>query len=261
LNSLLPEGVDFSYDTQDIEEDATAATTAKLWIDAYLPLVTTSIDENGNVITAKKPADHVTSNMAEDADEALKEKVNPAKNGRPGNSANYTGTGDRAGGLNSAVTVQGTPILSVKDFLRLLADKGVIPDYLVKDKRIAVQDSEVHLKEYGHPEDEACFEWRNGIIKEIQLPGITLNSADIPDVTKQDDSVDELPEAPKFKIDRNVKREIKGDPIPDAEVERGAAPTKNALKAEMEIWEENPELAPHALTPEEIDGIKLVGKG
>jgi len=258
LNSLLPEGVDFGYDTQDIEEDATAATTAKLWIDAFLPLVTTSVDKNGNVVSGgQKPAEHITSSKAENRDEALKEKVSPAKNGRPGNSANYTGTGDRAGGLNAPVEVKGEPILSVQEFLRLLADKGVLPDYLVKDSRIAIQDSDIHMKDLGHAEDDACFEWRNGILKEMRLPGISLTHEEV--YGSEDDTVDkeapELEEVPSLKI----KRGIKGAPIAEDEVQRGAGVTKNTIKQEMEIWTENEELAPHALTEEEVTDLKLKG--
>lgn len=40
INGELPDDVVFKFDTQDIEEDAIAAATAKAWIDAYLPLVT-----------------------------------------------------------------------------------------------------------------------------------------------------------------------------------------------------------------------------
>jgi hypothetical protein len=39
LNAELPQGVQFMFDTQDIEEDMMAASVAKAWIDAYLPLV------------------------------------------------------------------------------------------------------------------------------------------------------------------------------------------------------------------------------
>lgn len=254
LNSLLPEGVDFNYDTQDIEEDATAATTAKLWIDAFLPLVTTTVGEDGNVVKSQKPSDHLTSSMAEDRDEVMKEKVMPAKNGRPGNSADYTGTGDRAGGMNAPMNVQGKPIISVKEFLRLLADKGVIPDYLVKDERIAIEDSDIHMKEEGgHPEDDACFEWRNGILKELRMSSsIQLTSQDSP-VVEKEVPVDEKPEKDSLKI----KRRIKGAPISDSEVQRGTSVTKKTVEAEMKVWGDNPELAPHILTDEEVEDLKL----
>jgi hypothetical protein len=254
LNSLLPEDADFGYDTQDIEEDATAATTAKLWIDAYLPLVTTSVDKDGNVISAQKPADHLTSNMAEDRN---KEKVDPTKNGMPGKSANYTGTGDRAGGLNTPVVVKGEPILSVKDFLRLLADKGVLPDYLVKDTRVAIQDSVIHTKERNQ-EDDACFEWRNGILKEVRLPAIVINTnLAVAEIDSEDSNVDKEGEAEEPAL--KIKRGIKGTPIADEEVQRGAAVNKNTVKAEMEIWQEVPELADHALTEDEIKALNLKG--
>jgi hypothetical protein len=252
LNSLLPENVDFDYDTQDIEEDATAATTAKLWIDAYLPLVTTSIDASGNVIDSKKPADHLTSKMSEDRN---KEKVDPVKNGMSGNSANYTGTGDRAGGLNAPVTVKGEPILSVRDFLRLLADKGVLPDYLVKDTRVAIQDADIHMKEVGYTEDDACFEWRNGILKEVRLPAIVVNLAD--SNSDEESYVDKEGEAEESAL--KIKRGIKGTPIADDEVQRGAAVNKNTVNAEMKIWQENPELSDHALTEDEIKALNLKG--
>jgi hypothetical protein len=173
----------------------------------------------------------------------------------PGKSANYTGTGDRAGGLNTPVVVKGEPILSVKDFLRLLADKGVLPDYLVKDTRVAIQDADIHMKEFRNSEDDACFEWRNGILKEVRLPAIVVNLAD----GDSDEESDVNKEGETEESALKIKRGIKGTPIADDEVQRGAAVNKNTVKAEMEIWQETPELADHALTEDEIKALNLKG--
>ena len=106
INGELPEGVNFGFDTQDIEEDASAAAVAKAWIDAYMPLT-------------------------------------------------------KAGGALE-------DIISKEDFMRLLADKAVLPDYMVHDDRIAVDDDDVHIKSY-HASEVGKYVWNNGILKEVAM--------------------------------------------------------------------------------------------
>jgi hypothetical protein len=135
--------------------------------------------------------------------------------------------------------VDGKGIISKKDLLRLLADKGVIPDYLVGDQRTVVEDSDIHLKE-GHPEDATSFIWKDGVLREVRLPPIVINSPVISNVP-----VAEIMEK------EDLERNIMGTPIPDDEVTRGARFTKNSLRDELAEWREIPELKAHALTEEE----------
>ena len=74
-------------------------------------------------------------------------------------------------------------IITKDDFLRLLADKNVLPDHMVHDDRIAVIDTDVHIDLHTKQfDDDACFMWTNGVLKQKRLPAITLNSRvrDIP---------------------------------------------------------------------------------
>lgn len=115
-NGELPDGVDFAYDTQDIDEDIKSATIAQQFIGAYLPL------------------------------------VQPTQEGAE-------------------------QLLSKENFLRLLADKNILPDYMVDDTRIAVEDSEIHIKEYDeYPDDFACFKWQNGYVRQVRPPAILMGS-------------------------------------------------------------------------------------
>lgn len=147
INGELEDGVDFAFDTQDIDEDLKSAAVAKAWIDAYLPLI-------GQGAGGKQPAAGATSGMEEPM------------------------PGQPQGGSSPA---NGVEIITKDQLKRLLADKGVLPDYMVLDDRIAIRDSDVHMKdlyyddEYDrYPEDISCFRWKDGVIRRERVPGITL---------------------------------------------------------------------------------------
>lgn len=152
INGELEEGVDFEFDTQDIDEDLKAATVAKAWIDAYLPLL-------GQGAGGKQPA-----------------PTAPAA-GMPGQNPQ--------GGSAPANDVE---IITKDELKRLLADKGVLPDYMVSDDRIAIRDHDVHMKDLDddydeYPDDIACYRWKNGVVKRERTPGINLWTLNPPNVT------------------------------------------------------------------------------
>lgn len=178
LNSELPEDVTFAFDTQDIEEDMVAATVAKAWIDAYMPLA-----------------------------------FPPSKGGAPGEE--------------SAPAQKGA--IDVDTFKRLLADKGVLPEWAVGDERIAIESGEVH-KEYL--EDVIRFVYKAGKLSDalvIRRGAHSIANVAIPPTVK--DNGDDVV--------------IRGKPIPDAEVERGTRVTRKAVTAELDYWKTIPELAAH----------------
>lgn len=214
LNGELPDGVDFAFDTQDIEEDANAAAVAKAWIDAFLPLTT-------------------------------------------------------AGGAAEEV-------MKKDEFLRLLADKGVIPDYLVNDDRIVVEDSDIHNKEFksdGHSLDYTTFYWEKGILKEKRIPPIIIYSggnnvqvpiADVPGMSSDNgnghvniDSVaDALALLKQAESDAfEPRRNIRGNPIPEDETVRGYRITRNTVRDELQRWREHPVLSEYALSADEEESI------
>jgi hypothetical protein len=158
LNRELPSNVEFSYDTQNIEEDQIAAATAKGWVDAYMPLIEKSQDLD----------------------------------------------------------------FTADQWKRLLVEKDVIPEWMITgeaptERTLIRSDETSRMKE---TEDVIAFLWEAGKLHE--RPVITVYR-----------QVDEPKDRPN----------IRGKPIPDHEVERGARVTRKAVLAEREIWGEIPELA------------------
>lgn len=207
LNHEMEDGVEFAYDTQDIEEDKIAAEVAKGWVDAYFPLTT-------------------------------------------------------AGGATEEM-------LTKDQFMRLLADRGVLPEWLLNDGRVAVEDADVHERK-ELPQDEAvCIEWKGGLLRPIRMPAYVINRAqtvnivDLPEtvVPKKAPTLAEplngrvkqltFPFIEEYKED-DPSRNIRGAPIPEGEALRGSAVTAKAVQMELELWRKDPLLsqyAPH--TPEE----------
>lgn len=193
LNGELPEGVEFAYDTQDIEEDMAAAGVAKGWVDAFFPL---------------------------------------------------TIAGGAAEGL-----------LSKDEFFRLLADREVIPDWLVKDERISIQDSDVHQqKEWSH-DDSVCIVWKDGILYQKRLPVYEMNHAYF-----MDTDLIPLADVLEEKEVDDSERNIRGQPVPDEEALRGARITRSAVEQELELWRTHPLLQEYAPTVEEASEIAFPKK-
>lgn len=252
INGELPEGVNFEYDTQDIEEDMVAANTAQAWISAYLPLYTSKPGSAGPVSgPGAKPGGQATNNPTGpngpklspsegSAITQLKEFPNQMPGENPANAAQSPAD----------------PIITKEQLLRLLADKGVLPDYMARDDRTVLMDSDIH-KEITSYEEISRFTWKSGVLSECRLPPIILyNSVDSSgiEVTINKENLDE--EIPPEKVPV-VKRNITGNPIPEDEVVRGSRVTKTTISDENKLWEETEELRPHALTPEEIKKYKV----
>lgn len=118
-------------------------------------------------------------------------------------------------------------IIDAPTFKRLLADRGVLPEWAVGDKRISIASGEVH-KEYF--EDLVRFVYLAGRLN--PTPIVLLPAA----VYKEE------------KTSRNVSDEnpiIKGKPINDDEVERGTNVTRRSIENELAFWKTIPELAPY----------------
>ena len=197
VNNELPEGVDFSYDTQDMEEDMIAAGVAKGWVDAFLPLTT-------------------------------------------------------AGGAAEE-------LITKDEFMRLLADKDVIPDWMVKDGRVVIDDSEVHQKEWSD-DPMICVEWDDGVLKQVRMPTYAIRQATQMDPVPLALPIGDNGDSPgEFKED-DPERNIRGKPIPESEALRGSTITGNAIKLELELWRKHPELAKYAPMLAEEDEVALPKK-
>ena len=232
LNAEFPETIHFEFDTQDIGEDKVAAEVAKMWIDAYLPLT-----KAGAMMSSPGGA------MA---------------------SGNTTVPDDRgnAAAQKKAGLGEGEGIISDEHFLRLLSDKGVLPDYIVGDDRVAIMDYEVYIRKEG---PAAKYTWKDGVLSMKQLPPVVLSDpSNVIDagILKGDDKSDlskpklksEEKEYREFKED--LERNIRGKPIPEREVIRGASVTESSIETEQELWRGIHALSQHAPTKdEEVEGI------
>lgn len=178
INGELPEGVDWGFDTQDIEEDANQAAIAKAWIDAYFPLY--NLPPAG-----QKSADGVTNPRPES-------KANPQPN-KPNGQPNLpttpipgvdTGRDMTNGGGQPNQPQQAEQVLSKKDFLRLLVDKKALPQWMVNDERLMLSDSTIHVSKEGHPDDVTKLVWdgRTGLLKEERVfLGSFYSGPDLPE--------------------------------------------------------------------------------
>ena len=246
LNAELDEETHFGFDTQDIEEDSNAALVAKAWIDAYYPLYAGTPAGKSKASPGGKP----NSEMVPSSEEI------------PESSA--------SGQAMSAAGPMGAPgpeqVIDKDQLLRLLADKGVLPEWMMNDERMMVMDSDIHLSigKEGNPEDFSKFVWANGVLKEERLAPIILSST--PKVVEVEPIVAELPastggngkvvEAYKMLMHKQeevfeLERNIHGKPIPEQEVTRGSRVTKKTLRDELERWRKHPVLSQYALTTDE----------
>lgn len=197
INSELPDGVVFEFDTQDSGEDKVASEIAKGWVEALLPLTA-------------------------------------------------------AGGATE-------DIITKEQLLRLLADKRVIPNWMVPDERTVVTDSAIQEKDYTFYEllsqfDESDGEpvvitYREGMFTtdrqpayQILQPGSPQTNVSVPlalavpkngEVYENDPLVELKALADKI---LEQHRNIHGEPIPNTESKRGASVTRAAVKAEIERW-------------------------
>jgi hypothetical protein len=250
LNAELEEDTQFGYDTQDIEEDQNAAVVAKAWIDAYYPLYTgmpagkTKASPGGKVNTEMVP-NRQEQSEEQGAQGAAQPKVSPLG------------------------TAPGQPmpeqVIDKDQLLRLLADRGVLPEWMLNDQRVRIDDTQIHLNKEGHPEDYVRVEYDQGVLKQVRLPPIVLYS-------KGDNS--QVPEAIPFNafyegkdnghaslesfyvwmIEKEaeiLERNIRGKPLEEADLRNASKITIDVIKTEMERWRKHPKLAAYVPTLEE----------
>jgi hypothetical protein len=249
LNAELDEDVQFAFDTQDIEEDQNAAAIAKAWIDAYYPLYTGTPAGKSKATQGPLPNTEAVPN---------REEV-PA--------------GSPFGGAQGAPVPE--QVIDKDQLLRILADRGVLPEWMLNDKRVRVDDTQVHITKEGHDDDIVRYEWDKGVLKQVRVPPIILYS----------ESYSDIPEAlpynafqPSIVIDNNgqsnldavyawmankeaeiLERNIHGKPLSAADVGKGANVTEDVIKAEIERWRKHPVLSQYVPTIEEE--IELVNEG
>jgi hypothetical protein len=269
LNGELPIGVDFAFDTQDIEEDQNAATVAKAWVDVFYPLYQGT--------PAGKPGGPQQQTAAKEAPDrtAATEEPKPPKKGMSADQQPKPSQ-DQPGGFPTGMPGNlGAPqveaVLTKDQLIRLLVDKRVLPEYLINDERVSVYDSEVHLSK-ENPEDDARFIWKDGILKEVRVSPIIINSTLPQDSTGSiiSDALEiQHPTAEEITFEYLKQKEneifggmrnIIGKPIPDGEVVRGASVTRNTIRDEIERWRKHPILAKYAPTDEELEKLLSGGK-
>lgn len=228
---------EFQFDTQDMGEDQTSATIAKTWIDAFMPLYTGAPSQKGG-----KPGGQKKAFVGEGEEPATPSEESPQMSG--------LGTG--------APAPQAEQVIDKQQFLRLLVDRRVLPNWMVEDERVAIYDSGVsekqyesartlyrlngELKEYSSGEDVVKVVWKQGVLTQTRLePYQIINPSPKSDNVPYADLLGYL-RAKESAILEPV-RNIRGKPIPADEALRGNLPTKQAILNELERWRKNPILA------------------
>ena len=257
INGELPEDTDFGYDTQDIEEDAAAAAIAKAWIDAYFILYNLPQGEEDKEKKVK------------DAVEKAKGNPRPDKpNGQPTLPTPMlpnVKTGGPMGANEGGQPKQAEQVITKEQFMRILADKGVLPDWMVSDDRVMVEDTSIHnqgFKSLGHSDDVTRITWHRGLLKEERVPGsIVIYSKPMPVIDNDVPYALPLKELSQESLDAawdylkekkaDLVRNITGEPIPEAESTRGSKPTRKTIHEELEMWRAHPVLSGYAMSIEE----------
>lgn len=269
INGELPEGVDFGFDKMDIESEASEAAVAKAWVDAYFLLYNLT------------PASDAKKTPAGADNTIAKEKGNPnpdKPNGAPSLPTPMIKGTNTGGDMSSNQGPQKSlaeQVITKEQFLRILADHGVVPDYLVNDSSVVIEDVEVHnqaYKSYSADDDVIKMTWHNGILKQERVylgtfvsPKPSQPVADVPEallVEKEDIDFQSVQQALDYLREKEQEivagaRNIHGEPIPELESTRGSRVNKKTLQEELKRWRDDPILAPYALNVEEEK--KLLG--
>ena len=120
------------------------------------------------------------------------------------------------------------PAIDAQTFKRLLAEKGVLPEWAVGDRMVSIDSDSVHKDLL---DDIVAFIWNDG--------GRMIERTLI-DLTSSKPVLKQLPADTQPLLDGP---NIKGVPIADDEVDRGTGLTSTAVNSEMQIWASIPELA------------------
>ena len=133
-------------------------------------------------------------------------------------------------------------VITTDEFKRLLAEKGVLPEWLVGDEKVSVAAHTVHKEDL---EDILTFIFKAGKLRirsKIDLsPRMDLSIPALEEVIKDDTSEYAYP----VPADDNVLG-IRGKPILESEVDRGTNITATAHRGVMQQWADIPELAEYA---------------
>jgi len=274
INGEFNEETHFSFDTQDIEEDIIAATIAKSWIDAYYPLY----------VGTPAGKSKVSPGTDKPNTQAIPDKDEIPESDAAGQAMSQAGP---------MMAPQGPEqVLTKEQLMRILADKQVLPEWMLNDERLRVEDNSIHISKQLDDDEFTSFEWYKGVLKEVRLPAIELRASnynkDIPfaqlldnDVKKEKvihanlingkvvaTDVIEKAFSNDIKNDDNKyfnilkqmendvyeqERDIRGNVIPSKEVTRGSRITKRSLESELERWRSHPILSKYAPTLEELE--------
>jgi hypothetical protein len=290
FNSELPEDTAFSFDTQDIEEDQMAAQVCKAWVDALFPLYTGIPNPN-----LAPPLPFGGSGLPTTPGNKAGQQPGQPAGLRP--PVVQTKPAMMRGKELPDSEKQTEQVIDKEQFLRLLIDHGVLPEWLANDSRTMIADTDARISKEGDDYESTCFIWDKGVLKEKRLPAIVLNSyrepiaettyRDLPyaDVGKGIDfangkdetvvsvvgsegveetfnTVEQALEYLKQKADDILaiekKRNITGSPIPDKEAQRGTRITNKTIRDELERWRNDPVLSKYALSKEEETALLLL---
>lgn len=254
LNGEMPDGTEFAFDTQDISEDKEAAIIAKTWIEALLPLVTGGAP-GGPKTGASSPMPGAGNNGLNTAEPE-------------------SAPGGGEGGAGQIITKA--------QFLRLLADRGVLPNYIVEDERVVVTDSGISEKQLQLSDDDyVMIRWKDGVLSQHRMAPITVqtervstNTSVVPVATvvqepgkseeqsaelwTTDNILNWLKQVEDQILEENLPRGIRGKPIPSREALRGTKITEAAVKAELDRWRAHPVLAAYVPAIEEAAEEKAI---
>jgi len=130
-------------------------------------------------------------------------------------------------------------VLEMQTFKRILADKGVLPEWAVGDERISITAHAIHKEQFEKDvEDVIRVIWEMGKLKETTLVQLSMRADKKKEKTPGDNG-DSSPEGEEIS-----EPNIRGTPIEDSEVERGTRVTAKAVKGAYELWEDEiPELS------------------
>lgn len=130
-------------------------------------------------------------------------------------------------------------VLDMQTFKRILADKGVLPEWAVGDERISITAHAIHKEQFRKDvEDVIRVVWAMGKLKETTLIQLSMRADKKKEETPSDNG-DSTPEGEEIS-----EPNIRGTPIDDGEVERGTRVTAKAVKGAYDLWEDAiPELS------------------
>jgi hypothetical protein len=130
------------------------------------------------------------------------------------------------------------PMLDMETFKRILADKGVLPEWAVGDGRVSVTAHEIHKDQVKQAlEDIIRVVWEVGKLKEVTL--VTL----APPVARKKEALPRGNGHTLSEVAETEESNIRGTPIAESEVERGTRVTATAVRSVYDMWgDEIPEL-------------------